>query len=230
MLECRTLPGMPRLRQVPRSEIHDRARPFFEMLFGDRDPVDEPGTPTGSPGDWWPVFALVPDVFDHAADGLALYRSPKRLFYPKLRELAKTRVGWSRASQFVYSQHCKSCRTVGISEEQIEAIPAWGAAECFDAAERAVLAYTDCLVLEGGRTSDGVFAALQRHLSDEEILELTYITCLYDMHAVIMRALRLEFDDVDERIVEVPGPAESLSVEHTTEFFRNRSQREQSPD
>ncbi len=29
--------------------------------FGDRDPVAEPGTATGTPGDWWPVFALVPD-------------------------------------------------------------------------------------------------------------------------------------------------------------------------
>src|SRR5207248_6960068 len=31
-----------------------------DMLFGDRDPVAEPGTATGTPGDWWPVFALVP--------------------------------------------------------------------------------------------------------------------------------------------------------------------------
>ena len=34
------------------------------MLFGERDPVDEPGTATGSPGDWWTVTALVPDLFD----------------------------------------------------------------------------------------------------------------------------------------------------------------------
>jgi hypothetical protein len=65
-----------------------------------------------------------------------------------------------------------------------------------------VLAYTDCLVLDGGRTPDSVFDALRAHLSDEEILELTYITCMYDMHAVMCRALRLEFDDVDERVVE----------------------------
>ncbi len=218
---------MSRLRPVPRSEIHEGARPFYEMLFGDRDPIDEPGTPTGTPGDWWSVFALVPAVFDHAAAGFALYRSPERLLDPKLRELAQTRVGWSRASQFVYSQHCKSCRTLGISEEQIEAIPAWGAADCFEPAERAVLAYTDCLVLDGGRVSDGIFAALKEHLSDEEILELTYVTCTYDMHAVMVKALRLEFDNIDERIVEVPGPSESLSVQHTAGFFRDRAQPEQ---
>jgi len=77
----------------------------------------------------------------------------------------------------------------------------------------AVLAYTDCLVLDGGRTPDGVFAALKQHLSDEEILELTYVTTLYEMHATMSRALRTEWDDRDDPVVEVPGPHESLAPE-----------------
>jgi len=51
-----------------------------------------------------------------------------------------------------------------------------------------------------------VFAALREHLSDEEILEFTYITSLYFMHAVMTKALRLEFDDRDDPMVEVPAP------------------------
>ena len=70
-----------------------------------------------------------------------------------------------------------------------------------------MLAYTDCLVLEGGRVPDGVFEALRAELSDEEILELTYMTCMYEMHATMSRALRLEYDDVDERVVEIPAPS-----------------------
>jgi len=199
---------MPRLRQVPRAE--DNApivSLMYDLLFGPgRDPVSEPGTATGTPGDWWTVFALVPDVLQHAVDGFGLYQSPKRLLDPQLRELGQTRAGWARGSQFVFSQHCKSCRAVGIPEEKIAAIPAWSVATCFDERERAVLAYTDALVYDGGRVPDGVFEALRRHLSDEEILELTYITALYEMHAVMSRALRTEFDDRDEPIVEVPGP------------------------
>ena len=41
---------------------------------------------------------------------------------------------------------------------------------------------------------------------DEQIMEFTYITMMYCMHAVITRALRLEFDDRDDPIVEVPAP------------------------
>lgn len=199
---------MPRLRQVPRAEVADASiERIYRLIFGDRDPVAEPGTDTGSRGDWWTVFALVPDIFDHAVRGFGLYRDPRRRLDPVLRELGQTRVGWAKASQFVFSQHCKSLRGLGVSEERIAAVPHWAVAGCFSKEERAVLAYADCLALAGGRTPQPVFDALGAFLSDEEILELTYIVCLYDMHAVMSRALRTEFDDRDDPIVEVPAPA-----------------------
>lgn len=197
---------MPRLRQVPRAQAHPFAQQVFQMLFGDRDPVQSPGTATGTPGNWWTVFALVPEAFDHAVAGFQFYRSPNRKLDPKLRELGQTRAGWARASKFVFSQHCKAARGVGLREEQIAAIPAWHTADCFSPLERAVLAYTDALVLDGGRVADATFAALRSGLSDEEILELTYIVCMYEMHATMCRALRLEYDDADEAVVEVPAP------------------------
>ena len=198
---------MPRLRQVSRAETDDKLiLTMYDQLFGDRDPVAEPGTSTGTPGDWWTVFALVPDVFRHAVQGFGVYRSPNRFLDPVLRELGQTRAGFTRGSQFVFSQHCKSCRALGMSDEMIAAIPSWSVSDLFSPVQRAVLAYTDCLVLEGGRVPDAVFDALRAHLSDEEILELTYITALYEMHAVMSRALRLEFDDRDEPIVEIAAP------------------------
>jgi len=205
---------MPRLRQVPRSEATPEVARMYDLLFGDRDPVAEPGTATGTPGNWWTVFALVPDVFRHAVAGFGLYRSDERKLDPRLRELGQTRAGHARGSQFVFSQHCKSCRSVGIPEEKIAAIPAWASSDAFSAEERAVLEYTDALVLEGGRVPDATFERLRAFLSDEEILELTYITCTYDLHATICRALRLEYDDVPERICEVaaPGAGQSLDV------------------
>jgi alkylhydroperoxidase family enzyme len=197
---------MPRLRQVSRADAAPTTQAIYDYVFGPVDPVAEPGGPGGTPGNWWTVMALVPEVLQHATAGIALYRSPQRLIDPKLRELGMIRTGWLRSSQFVYSQHCKSCREVGFDEDQIAAIPSWSTATCFDAPQRAVLAYTDALVLEGGRVPDATFAALKAHLSDEEILELTYITMTYELHATMSRALRLEFDDRDDPIVEVPGP------------------------
>lgn len=204
---------MPRLRQVSRADATPEVRQMYELLFGERDPVEQPGTETGTPGNWWTVFALVPDVFAHALAGFRLYRSRRRRLDPKLRELGQMRAGWARGSQFVFSQHCKAARAVGLRDEQVEAIPAWSTADCFSPVERAVLAYTDALVLDGGRVPDALFERLHGLLSDEEILELSYVTMTYELHATICRALRLEYDDVGERVVEIPAPSEGQSVD-----------------
>jgi alkylhydroperoxidase family enzyme len=147
-------------------------------------------------------------MLEHACRGFALYASPERKIAPELRELGQTRAGWLVGSQFVFSQHCKSCRALGYSEDKIDALKAWQVSDLFSPVERALLAYTDALVLGFGRVDDAVFAAMQEHLSDEAILEFTYITMMYTMHAVISRALRLEYDDRDDPIVEVPAPAD----------------------
>lgn len=197
---------MPRLRQVPRGSADDYARKLYTALFGDRDPVAQPGTATGTPGNWWTVFALVPDAFRHTTEGFGFYRSDRRKLDPVLRELGQTRAGYAVGSRFVYSQHMKAARFAGLSEEQVQAIAHWQVADCFTPVQRAVLAYADALVLQHGRVPDGVFAALKAELSDEEILELTYVTATYMMHAVMSRALRLEYDDVDDPVTEVPAP------------------------
>ncbi len=198
---------MPRLGQVGKDDAHPFAQAIYGMIFDDRDPVVEPGTASGTPGNWWTVFALVPDAFDHTTAGFQFYRDPKRSLDPKLRELGQTRAGFAVGSQFVFSQHCKAMRDVGFTDEQVAAIPAWSVADCWTPIERAVLAYADCLTLQHGRVPDALFDELKRHLSDEEILEFTYVTCTYAMHATMSKALRLEYDDVDERVVEVADPS-----------------------
>jgi alkylhydroperoxidase family enzyme len=197
---------VPRLRQVTKDEANDDVRKVYERLFGDRDPVTEPGTATGTPGNWWTVFALSPDVLAHAQAGFALLGSKARVLTPYQRELALTRTGFAAGSQFVFSQHSKAARAAGIPEEKLAAIPAWGASDAFDAADRAILAYTDELVLADGRVQDATFAAVKSVLADEAILELTYAVGTYRMHTMVTRALRLEYDDIDERVVEVPVP------------------------
>ena len=200
---------MPRLRQVPKDEATAPiVTTMYEWLFEGRDPVAEPGRWDGTTGDWWTVFANSPDILDHCVKGFGLYQSPTASSTPSCASSARSAPATPPASQFVFSQHAKSMRELGMPEEQITHIPAWSVAPegTYDAAERAVLAYTDCLVYDHGRVPDELFAELQRHLDEVAILELTYITTLYFQHAVMSKALRTEFDDRDDPIVEVPGP------------------------
>ena len=207
---------MPRLHEVTRAEASDPlVLQCYDALFGpDRDPVESPGTATGTPGDWWTVFANSPRVLAHAVAGFRLYQGSADRLDPVLRELGQTRAGWLIGSQFVFSQHCKSLRALGVGDDKIAAVPAWGVAECFSPIERAVLSLADALATGGGRVPDGVFEVLKAELDDAAVLELAYITATYVLHATLSRALRTEFDDVDERVVEVGAPegAESRDI------------------
>ena len=201
---------MPSLKQVPRNEANEYISKYYEALFGERDPVEEPGTATGTPGNWWTVFALVPYIFEHATKHFGMFgmfadKSVSQLD-PIVRELGILRAGYVQGSQFVFSQHCKAARRFGMSEEKIAEIPHWEVSNVYDAKDRAILAWSDALILQGGRASDELFEALHSHLSDKDILELTYHIMGYNLHAVCCKALRLEYDDVPERIKEVPIP------------------------
>ena len=176
---------------------------MYNYLFDDRDPVAEPGTATGSPGDWWTVFALVPDVLEHAVQGFGLYQSPKRILDPVLRELAQARTGWAAGSQFVYSQHCKSLRALDVSDERIAAVPHWAAASSSTTPNGWCWPTPTASSTTAAGYPTGLFDALHGRLSDEEILELTYIAALYLQHAVMSRALRTEWDDRPDPITEV---------------------------
>ncbi len=93
---------MSRLRQVARSETDDPiVHSMYDLLFGkDVDPMVDrtAATATGSTGDWWTTYALVPDIMEHAVAGFVLYRSPDRKLDGVLRELAQARIGWAAAA------------------------------------------------------------------------------------------------------------------------------------
>jgi alkylhydroperoxidase family enzyme len=197
---------MGRLRQVSRAEASPEIKELYRQFFGDRDPVAQPGTVTGTPGDYWTTFALVPDLLFQARDSLMALMQPGRNLPAKLRELAIIRTGIVGESRFEYSQHLKVARMVGIADDKLGAIKGWATSDKFTDVERAVMQATDELV---GRNlvEDETFAALKRHMSDEQIFELFYVIGLWRMHGMIVRALHLEYDkDTTARMIEVPAP------------------------
>lgn len=196
---------MPRISPLSRADAPEEMQAHYDNMFGpDRDPVTSPGTATGTPGNWWTVWARTPGILK----AFGAYPASESPLDPTLRELAVLRTGYARGSHFVFSQHSKSARRVGVPDDKVAAVPYWTLAEVFTPAERAVLAYTDGLILEGGRVHDQIFGALRKHLPEEHILMLTYFINMYALHATATKALRLEYDDVPERVVEIPAPPE----------------------
>lgn len=206
---------MPRLRLVSRTETDDPiVRFMYDRKFPGRDPASEPGeTASGAPGNYEAVLAHSPDILEHAVQGFYLKQTKKRRLPLKFMELAIARIGWACGCRWMYSEHRKILRGLGYAEAALDALPAWSLCSDFDPAERAVLGYADCFALDHGRTPDILFAELQRHFDAEQIVELTYIASMFVMNAGVIRALRLEHDDYDERVEEMPSPPEYRFVD-----------------
>ena len=198
-----------RIREVTLAETTPETRAIYRRVFGDRDPVAQPGTATGSRGDYWTTLALVPDIFKLSTEMLSALLVPGRKLDPPLRELAILRTAIVGDSKFEYSQHLKASQMPemgGVSKDKLAAIKNWTTSDRYSAAERAVMAATDELI---GRNliEDATFKELKRHLRDEQIVELMYVITTYRAHGMLVRALHLEFDnDTTARMQEVPAP------------------------
>jgi 4-carboxymuconolactone decarboxylase len=98
---------------------------------------------------------------------------------PVLRELAILRVGYMSKAPYETFQHEALARHVGMSEAQIDAIRAGDAASgALGLAERDVMAFVEDLVANV-RASDANLAAVRKHLSDQQVVDLIVVTGYY---------------------------------------------------
>jgi hypothetical protein len=195
---------------------------MYDFLFGERDPVAEPGTATGTPGNWWTVFALVPDVLDHAVAGFRVYGSKRRQLDPKLRELGMTRAGYARGSQFVFSR--LSCRSGSDSPRAIRRDPARMRRRLLlsSLGARARVPISSCCKAGG---SGATFATLKEE-SDESDPQ-SYTTCLYEMRRVSRTAapVRRPRSDRRDRYTDGEGVATSCETSAHSPLRESKSVR-----
>ncbi len=197
---------MGRLAEVTKADATPEVLAIYRDFFGDRDPVADPNTATGTPGNYWTTFALAPDLLQMAHRDLLSLLQPGRRLPAELRELAIVRTGIVGDSRFEYSQHLKMARGVGVAADKLAAIKGWTTSSLFTSAERAVMAATD-EILSRNLVEDATFAALKSHLTDPAILELFVVIGLWRMHGLVVRALHLEYDsDTTARMQEIPAP------------------------
>ena len=79
------------------------------------------------------------------------------------------------------------------------------------------------MVLDHGRTPDALFDQLKSHFNEEQIVELTYIIGMFMMNAHMIKALKLEWDDRDEPVVEMASPPEYKFVDREPTPLPKRS-------
>ena len=110
----------------------------------------------------------------------------------RLREIVIVRVGYLNRCPYVVNQHVPELTTpAGLTKAECDALADWRPAMVFSERERAALAYADAMTRDID-VPDAVFAALRRHLNERQIVELTVLVGVYNMHTRVGQALQID--------------------------------------
>jgi AhpD family alkylhydroperoxidase len=93
---------------------------------------------------------------------------------PLLLELVKMRASQINGCADCLDRHSRDARALGESEQRLHLLAAWREAPCYDARERAALAWCEDLTLiSQAGTPDAVYDDVERAFSANEIVALT---------------------------------------------------------
>jgi AhpD family alkylhydroperoxidase len=115
---------------------------------------------------------------------------------PKLRELALLQVGHVTKCAYEFTHHVKVALAVGLTPEQIAAIPAANAGRPtgFSPLELAVLKLA-AAVTAGDAIDDETFDFLGAQLGNEHLMDLLFVTAHYLGMARLLTTLRVDIED-----------------------------------
>ena len=110
----------------------------------------------------------------------------------RLREIVIVRVAHLNRTAYVFKQHVPQLSAPeGLSDAECDALADWRSAKTFSARERAALAYTDAMTRDIA-VPDEVFDALRAHFNERQIVELSVLIGLYNMHTRVFTALGID--------------------------------------
>lgn len=182
----------PRIPNLPREEWTDAARAVFSF-FG------EPGAwENGSRTNLQMVMAQHPPL------GMAFNIFGKHLLLDSTlpirpRELVVLRTSWHLKAGYEWHYHVGYALTAGMTMEEVAGIRDGPDGAIWDGkeADRAVLSTVDEL-WEGSQVSDATWAALSRHFSRQQIMDLVFTIGNYVMLSWAIAAFKMPLEpDVD---------------------------------
>lgn len=112
----------------------------------------------------------------------------------QLRELVIVRVGILCRAGYEVHQHKRIALKVGVSEEKIEALYDGPEAGVFSDEERAVLRYTDTVVLNV-KAGDSAFRTMEARLSPQQLVELHLLIGFYMMVSRFLENFEVDLEE-----------------------------------
>jgi alkylhydroperoxidase family enzyme len=138
------------------------------------------------------VYARMPALLPLAYRLVQIER--KRLVLdPPLRHLVKTWVAMLNGCSFCVDIAQASAVLEHIPLEKFQSLPDWRTSPLYDDRERSALAYVE-EATKDRHVRDATFAAVRKHFSEREIVELTWLNALENYYNLMNVPLEIEQD------------------------------------
>ena len=95
---------------------------------------------------------------------------------PKLRYLIELRVSQINGCAYCVGLHTRQLREEGEDQKRLDFLVVWHEVPHFDDRERAALEWAEAVTrIEASRVPDSLYEEVSRHLSEKEIVDLTFV-------------------------------------------------------
>lgn len=109
------------------------------------------------------------------------------------RELAILRIAVLNGADYEFAAHVPFALKEGLAQAQLDALRANGLPEGLTDADRAVIAFADAMTREV-HVPDEVFAQVQTHFGERDIVELTATIAGYNCVSRFLEAMRIDHE------------------------------------
>lgn len=111
-----------------------------------------------------------------------------------LRELVIMRVAQLNGAPYEADQHAPIALQEGVTQAQLDALPAWREADAFSAEQRAALELCDTMTRQI-QVPEATLAAVRAHLGERRTVELVATVAAYNMVSRFLEALHIHSTD-----------------------------------
>lgn len=111
----------------------------------------------------------------------------------RLRELAILRLFQLTRCAYGFAHHVRIGRDAGVTDEQVAALSRYDESDLFSPLDKLVLRYTDA-VTRLDSSAPAIAAELRAHLSEREIVELTFCIANWNLMAHLLLPLEVELE------------------------------------
>jgi uncharacterized peroxidase-related enzyme len=112
----------------------------------------------------------------------------------RVKELVILKVSRINGCKYCVAAHTRSAKKIGLSDQEIRALPEYYSAKAFSEKEKIALEYAEAVTKKVGNFSDELFSRVKEHFDDGEIVELTGLIAYFNFMNRLLDALQVDID------------------------------------